>query len=158
MSITEKLHSNTELKSYPGEIPCTFLYTAGLAGEDFFRKLKNEGTLLASRCDKCGVTYLPSRVFCERCMSHLPKPIELKPKGEVCSFTECHENMDGTRKAEPLIIAAIKIDGADTTLVHYLSGVKGGEAEIGMKVEAVLKAKKEREGSILDILHFKPVK
>lgn len=156
MSLSEKLHSNLELTSFPGEIPVNYLYTYGIAGEDFFRAIKDKGKFLASKCEKCGVTYFPSRIFCERCLNHIPSTFEVPGIGEVFSFTECHENMDGSRKEKPIIIAAIKMDGTDCVFVHFLGDVKTEDVFIGMKVEPVLKAKKDREGSIFDILHFKP--
>lgn len=158
MSLTEKLHSNLELTSYPGEIPTNYRYTLGIAGEDFFRKIKDEGVFTATKCEKCDVTYFPARIFCERCLSHLDKPFETAKTGEVFALTECFEEIDGSQKDKPQIIAAIKIDGVDTLFIHLLGGVKPDEAHIGMRVEAVLKAKKDRIGSILDIQHFKPAK
>ncbi len=156
MGITEKIHKTTELTNFKGQIPTNYLYTYGIAGEDFFRKIKDEGKFTASKCKECGVTYLPARIFCERCMGRLSETIEVKPEGQLYSFTVCWENMDGSRKDKPDILGAVKIDGTDGVLVHYLGGIEPEEIEIGMQVEAVLKPKKDREGSIFDIKHFKP--
>ena len=46
-------------------------YTAGVAGERFFRALADRGAFLATRCGACGVVYCPARAFCERCMAAL---------------------------------------------------------------------------------------
>jgi len=59
--------------------------------------------------------------------------------------------------AEPEIMALIQLDGADSVLAHRLSEVDPDDLRIGMRVRAVFKPKKEREGSILDIMHFEPV-
>jgi len=158
MSITGKLDSNLKLTSFPGEIPTSYLYTCGIAGEDFFRKLMEEGKFLASRCPECDTVYFPSRIFCERCMAHIPDVFEVSGKGEVYSFTLCCRNTDGTPMDEPVLIAAIQVDDTDSIVVHYLGKVEPEEAEIGMVVEPVLKPKKDRTGSILDILYFKPSK
>ena len=45
----------------------------------------------------------------------------------------------------------------DGGLVHRLDEVEPVEIEIGMPVEAVFKPQAERQGSILDILYFRPV-
>ncbi len=158
MSITDKFQSNLELTSFPGEIPTSYKYTCGIAGEDFFRKIMEEGKFLASQCPECDTVYFPSRIFCEKCMAHIPDNFEVSGKGEVYSFTLCCQNTDGAPMGEPVLIAAIQIDDTDSTVVHYLGKVDPEDVEIGMVVEPVLKPKKDREGSILDILHFKPSK
>ena len=156
MSLTERLNSNLELTSFPGEILTNYMYTYGIAGEDFFRKIKDKGQFTASPCEKCGVVYFPARIFCERCMEHLTRTITVSGKGEVFSYTLCRQNIDGSPKDEPILIAAVKMDGTDGMLIHYLGGVKEENVSIGMRVEAVLKPKNKREGSIFDIQHFKP--
>lgn len=158
MSLVERIHTNTELTAFPGEIPVNYKYTFGIAGEEFFRAIKDKGKFLASRCERCGVTFFPMRIFCERCLSHLSGSFEVSGAGEVFSYTVCWENTDGSRKEKPDIIAAVKIDGTDNVFVHYLGGIRPEAVNIGTRVEPVLKAKKDREGSIFDILHFKPSK
>ena len=159
MSLVERFHKTTETTSFAGEIPVNYKYTYGLANEDFFRTIMKKGKFLASKCESCDVTYLPARVFCEQCMSHLDNSFELPAVGEVFSFTVCCENMDGSPKDKPDVIVAVKIDGTDATFVHYLDDkVALEDIEIGMRVEAVFKPKAKREGSIFDIVHFKPSK
>ena len=40
---------------------------------------------------------------------------------------------------------------------HLVRGVKPEQAQIGMRVKAVLKPKNERIGAITDIKHFEPL-
>jgi uncharacterized protein len=54
----------------------------------------------------------------------------------------------------PLIYALIRLDGADTDLLHLLGGVSPEEVRIGMRVRAVFRD--DRHGNILDIEHFAP--
>lgn len=157
MSLTYRINKTTDLGSYPGEIPTRYLYTYGLAGEEFFRAIMEKGKFLASHCDKCGVTQFPARAFCERCLAPTPETIEVPGTGEIFAFTICHRNMDGSEKEKPDLIALIKIDQTDGFLIHYLEGVDQDEINIGMQVTPVLKQKKERKGGIFDITHFKPV-
>jgi len=42
-------------------------------------------------------------------------------------------------------------------LMHLLGEVEPDKVHIGMKVKAVWKAPEEREGSVTDILYFKPI-
>jgi uncharacterized OB-fold protein len=46
----------------------------------------------------------------------------------------------------------IRLDGADTTLNHYLDENDPGRLEIGLRVQAVWR--EERIGAMDDILHF----
>lgn len=156
MALIERIEKTTEATTWPGQIPLTYRYTAGRAGERFLRLLKDEGKLLGARCEACGVTYVPAAIFCERCLGRIEETtVELEPRGSVHSFTVCHEQYDGARKETPSVVALIAIDGADTVLVHRLD-VPPAEARIGMRVEAKLAPETERRGSILDILHFSP--
>jgi uncharacterized OB-fold protein len=66
------------------------------------------------------------------------------------------ENLDGTPREEPEVIAFIKME--DGGLIHRLDQIDLDQLEIGLPVEAVFKPQAEREGSILDIDYFRPVK
>lgn len=136
------------MKSVKGEIPIENFYTSGIAGEIFFKSLK-QGELIGTRCSKCSVTYFPPRLFCERCMAKLEESVNLPETGTLVSFSECFNDCDSNRLDIPVTVGLIKIDGADTVLPHKLNIEK---PVIGMKVQAVFE--KEKKGSILDIKHF----
>jgi uncharacterized OB-fold protein len=153
MSLMEK--DQNAPQAWRGEMPITSRYTAGLAGEVFLRAIKDEGKILGSYCDRCGITYVPARQFCERCMDELEETVDVGTKGELHTFTLLFENLDGTPKEEPEIVAFIRL--GDGGLVHKLDEVELDDLDIGMPVEAVFKPKGEREGSILDIKYFRPV-
>ena len=138
-----------------GELPITSRYTYGIAGERFFRALKDEGKILGTRCHKCARTYVPAASFCERCLSPLNDYLDMGTTGEVYTYTLLYENYDGTAKEPPEIVAFVSF--GDGGLVHKLAQVEPGDLQIGMEVEAVLKPADQREGSILDIAHFRPV-
>jgi len=157
MGITEKITKNIDMTSWKDKIPVDYIYTAGIAGERFFREIKDNARIVGTKCEKCEVTYVPPKIYCERCFERLENYIDVGTKGTVHTFTICYENVDGTKKEEPTIIAMVKIDGTDGGLIHWLDEVHPKEVKIGMSVEAVFKAKEEREGSILDIKYFKPV-
>jgi uncharacterized OB-fold protein len=56
---------------------------------------------------------------------------------------------------EPVALGLIRLDGADTLLLHFV--VDAEELEIGQRVEAVLLSKAKRTGSIHDLRGFRPV-
>ena len=74
--------------------------------------------------------------------------------GEVYCFTVLHVNLDDSAKSEPEIVAFVRM--GDGGLVHRLGNVSIADVSIGMRVQAVLKSRTERQGSILDILFFEP--
>lgn len=142
-------------QAWHDSLPVTSRYTAGLAGERFFRAIMDDGKILGSVCHRCAITYVPARQFCERCFDELEDWIDVGTSGEVHTFTLLFENLDGTPCEEPEVIAFIKIE--DGGFVHKLDEIDLDKLEIGLAVKAVFKAKEEREGSILDIAYFKPV-
>jgi uncharacterized OB-fold protein len=64
------------------------------------------------------------------------------------------------RVKNPIIPAVIEIDGASKGMgiMHLLGEIDPKKVHIGMKVKAVWKSEKEREGAITDIKYWKPVK
>jgi uncharacterized OB-fold protein len=137
-----------------GSLPVSSRYTAGVAGEKFFRAIKDEGKILGTYCSNCDITYIPGRIFCERCMAELDDWQDMGTKGEVFTFTLLFEDMDGAPIEEPIVVAFIRI--GDGGLIHQLGEIDLEELAIGTPVEAVFKPKSERQGSILDIRYFRP--
>ena len=138
-----------------GDLPVTSRYTYGLAGERFFREVKENARILGTFCPDCDHTYVPAALYCERCLAELEQWLEVGNIGEVHTFTLLYQNFDGSVREEPEIVAFIKI--ADGGIVHRLGDISLDEIEIGMPVEAVFKPAEERQGSILDISHFRPL-
>ncbi len=140
--------------SWLGDFPVTNRYTYGLAGEKFFRTLKDEGKILGTYCPNCDHTYVPAAAFCERCMSKLDEWVDVGTIGDVVSFTLLSVALDGSPLEKPEIIAFIGF--GDGGLIHHLGEVEPEQIEIGLMVEAVFLPTSKRTGSILDIKYFKP--
>ncbi|MBM3152103.1 MAG: Zn-ribbon domain-containing OB-fold protein [Chloroflexi bacterium] len=141
--------------AWRGNLPVTSRYTYGIAGEKFFRALKDEGKIMGAECPTCGITYVPARAFCERCLSELTEWTDVGLVGELHTFTLVFVDYDGRPLYEPELVGFVSF--GDGGIVHKLEA-DPDTLEIGMKMEAVLKPKTKRTGSILDIQHFKPVK
>ena len=114
------------------DMPVSNRYTAGLAGERFLRALKDEGVIYGARCESCEITYVPARLFCERCLAELEEWVDVGTRGEVHTFTLLFENLDGSLKDVPEIVAFVRF--ADGGLVHRLGAVRPVEIYIGMPV------------------------
>lgn len=146
-----------ELSAGPSEPSLYGQYTYGIAGERFFREIKDKGRLMGTKCEKCELVYLPPRIYCERCFSELVEWLTIPNRGLVHTFTISYVDLDGSRLEEPVIVAFVTFDGVYGGLVHRLSEVEPEKVGIGMPVEIVFKPKAKRIGSILDIDYFRPI-
>ncbi len=155
MGSSEHIERVSDLRAWPGEFPVSHLYTMGVAGERFFRELKDSGRFLGSRCAACDHTYLPPSIFCPRCFAALEEWKEVGPQGTVRAVTIAHRGVDGETLETPETLALIQLDGADDLLAHRIDESEG--VEIGTRVEPVLKDAAQRGGSILDVRYFRPV-
>ena len=145
-----------EISKWRGAIPIESLYTAGAGGQLFFKALKDKGEIVGTRCAPCSQVYVPARRFCERCFAELTEQIKVKPEGIVKSFSYAYVDRHGRSLKQPVASALVQLDGATTVLLHRLLDVQDlPRVAIGSRVKAVIKAKSERTGSILDIEGFR---
>ncbi len=143
---------------WQGEIPIKSLYTAGTAGQIFFKALKEKGELVGTRCDPCHQVYVPARRFCERCFAELTDEVKVKPEGTVTSFSISYVDHENHRLKRPVASALVQLDGATTVMLHRLLDVEdASRVAIGSRVKAVIKPRAARTGSILDIEGFRLV-
>jgi hypothetical protein len=152
----EKINDPRRIRHWPGHMETDYIYTHGIAGERFFKEIKENGRITGTLCKRCNLVYVPPRIYCERCFEKLEEWIDVGVRGTVHTFTVAHIDVDGSKLKEPTIYAMIKIHGANGGLVHKLGEINPKDVKIGMQVEAVFKPKEEREGSINDIKHFRP--
>lgn len=157
MSLIERITNFGDAKVWYGNMPLESLYTVGVAGEKFFRAIKDQGVIMGSVCPACGLTYVPPMLYCEQCFAELEEWVQVGTRGTVYTYTVLGVSLEDKPLEEPEVLALIKMEGVHGGLVHKLGEVKPEEVGIGMPVEAVFKSRKEREGSILDIKYFKPV-
>ena len=143
------------VRLWPGSIPMSYRYTAGLAGERFFRALAERGVFLATRCPRCSVVSCPPVAFCERCLGATEEELEVGPSATLESFTVVRIGFDGEPLAAPVVVGLIRLDGADTCLVHRVAGDPRAVA-VGIEVVAVLRDPAARTGSLDDVEHFRP--
>ncbi len=158
MSFTDALAHPTEVRPYRGSIPLTYRYTAGVAGEKFLRHLM-AGKIYGTACPNCDYTYVPPRLYCERCFEALDDAnwVEVGPEGELVSFTAVAVDLDGAPLTNPRLVGLVRLDGASGVLLHDLHAEDLAELRVGMRVKAVFKPVAERHGSITDILGFRPL-
>jgi uncharacterized OB-fold protein len=157
MSLTERLQSAHEARAWEGAIPLQNRYTMGLAGERFFRTIKDEARFTATYCPECDYTYMPPRLYCERCFGELKEWVEVPNRGTVYAYTTVHYDLEENPLDTPQVVALIEMEGCDGVFVHLLGAVDPDDVCIGMPVEAVFKREAERTGEITDIAYFRPI-
>ena len=143
---------------YQSKINVPYSWWAGDTATRFFVALRDEKKITATKCDACGKVFLPPRKVCPSCFTENKNWVNISDEGTVISFSVARRQLAAIphdRKI-PVIWGLIKLDGADTALLHYLDEVKPEEVVIGMRVKAVFS--ETRKGNIRDISHFQPVK
>ncbi|MBW1892668.1 MAG: Zn-ribbon domain-containing OB-fold protein [Deltaproteobacteria bacterium] len=139
-----------------GKLALPYSYFAGRVGSKFITTLRDEKKIMGVRCETCGKVFVPPRQTCEKCMEDIrDKWVDLGNSGELVNYTVVRYNDGHLPRKAPFVLAMIKLDGADTPIVHILEGIGFEKIEIGMKVKAVFA--EETTNTILDIDHFEPV-
>ncbi|MDD3249295.1 MAG: Zn-ribbon domain-containing OB-fold protein [Smithella sp.] len=143
---------------YQSKINVPYSWWAGDTASKFFIKLRDEKKIMGTKCPSCNKVFLPPRKVCPSCFIENTEWVSLSGEGTVLSFTVARRQFAAIPqdKKIPVIWGLIKLDGADTALLHYLDEVRPESVEIGMRVKAVFSD--TRKGAIHDISHFKPVK
>ena len=143
-----------EMQQLKGEIPIHHRYTLGVAGERFFKAMRDEARLLASRCPKCNEVSLPPKMYCERCFEETADWVEVSGPGYVKTYTVLHISLDEVPLDQPEVVAVIGWEGVRGGLIHRLRGMEPDQLKVGMEVELVWSD--QRTGSLEDIHHFRP--
>lgn len=125
-----------------GRVQLPFRYAAGAAAGRFALGLRDERRLLGARCTRCGRVLCPPGPFCGRCGGGAGEPVEVGPGGELVSWTELPGRC---------VFGLVRLDGADTALVHRLLGAPQ-DLRAGIRVQARFAG--QRSGSVNDIEGF----
>ncbi len=156
MPILEKIEQQIQARHWTDSIPLEYHYTAGVAGEEFRRELKEKGKLLTSKCPKCKTKYLPARMFCPTCFVETEEKTLISGPGYVYSLTVVVGDKAGNKMAEPTTVALIKFDGVKGGIMHRIEPASSAGLTVGTKVEPVLRERNIRTGALTDILFFRP--
>jgi len=140
------------------KINVPYSWWAGDTASRFFISLRDQQKIIALRCGKCGKVFVPPRKVCPSCFTENTEWEDISSEGTLISYSVARRQFESIPKDKkvPVIWGLIKLDGADTAILHYLDGINPGEVAIGLRVKAVFA--ESRTGSIRDISHFVPVK
>jgi len=122
----------------------------------FFKRLKTERCLYGMRCSECQRVYLPPRPVCGDCWLEMNEWVALGNQGTIVGKTVCHykilDSLTGEPRKTPFVLGLIQIDGAHTTLNHFVEAPDPALVSIGDRVEIVFRD--ALQGNVGDIVHF----
>jgi uncharacterized protein len=132
-----------------------YSYSAGPVRSKFLLSLRDSQKILGTKCPTCGRVYVPARSICIKCFGDINEWVEISDEGTLETFTIVYESQPIYHANPPFAFGIIKLDGADTGLVHRLGEADFKRIHIGMRLKAVFEDR--LKGDIRDIKYFKPV-
>lgn len=110
----------------------------------------------ALRCERCGRRYLPPRPFCGRCCVPMTEWVPVLDTGTLVAWTIVYlpiiDGRTGQPRGSPYGLGLVRLDGADTTLNHFINETDPARLAIGQRVRATWRD--ELRGSMDDIEYF----
>lgn len=128
--------------------------SAGPVRSKFLLSLRDSQRILGTKCLSCGRVYVPARSTCPKCFEDMGEWVEVSNEGVLENYTIVYESQPTHITASPFVFGTIKLDGADTGIIHLLGEIDFEKIRIGMRVRAVFN--EERKGDIRDIKYFRP--
>ena len=145
------------LKISSGEAEIPYNWHCGHYWSRFFLRLRDDKKIYGTKCPSCGRIYVPPRELCGPCFAKMEEWVEVGPEGVITGFTVIrHPYINpstGRLVKVPCTDVYVRLDGADTDLMHWLDETDESKIAVGMRVKAVFR--EQRKGTIHDIEHFK---
>ncbi len=143
----------------PIAMDLSWRYASGAALARFCAGLR-ERRLEALQCDSCGRRYLPPRPVCGDCRRPMERWAPVRDEGALAAWTIVHvpilDGRTGLPRPTPYGMGLVHLDGADTTVNHYVELAGATELRIGARVRAVWRT--ELRGAMDDIEHFEVIR
>ena len=142
-----------------GEAEHVYYWHCGYYMSQFLLGLRDRKTILGIKCPRCGRVYVPPREVCGRCFVTMDEWVDLGTEGYIYAFTVVKLPYIDPNTGKPIKVPRtdiyVKLDGADTCLMHWLDETDEKKIAVGARVKAVFK--KRRRGTIHDIEYFKQI-
>ena len=114
------------------EITLRYDYALGEVAGKFMDGLRNR-QILATRCSKSAMVYLPPRAFCERSFEKCDSWVEAGTSGVIETSTIVVRGFEGSRPP-PIAIAFVRLDGVDSAIANYIEGLDMRDVDKAMQV------------------------
>jgi uncharacterized OB-fold protein len=146
------------IKINSGEMEQPFKWVAGTYGSKFLTEIRDNKRIWGVKCPKCGSVYVPPRRVCGPCFAEMSELVPVSDEGVIVTFTVVTfgfvDPATGLMKPVPYAYGAVRLDGANTDLIHYIDETDPSKIHIGDRVKVVFEEDGKRTGSLLDIKHF----
>lgn len=98
-----------------------------------YERFINERKLMGSKCQKCGVLFVPPRSICIKCYSNEMEWVEMKGKGKLAAFTCIAIGppfmiKEGYDRQHPYISGVVELEEG-VRVVARIEGVDGSKPE-----------------------------
>jgi uncharacterized OB-fold protein len=150
------IFSDVEPMVFKSRINVPYAWWTGETAERFFLALRDEKKIMGTSCPVCEKVFVPPRKVCPLCFQDDMAWVEVSSKGVLESFTIVKRQLASLQRKVPVIFGLIKLDGADTSILHYIENPGHEDIKIGTRVAA--KFNEARSGSMQDIACFVPVR
>lgn len=147
-----------EILSATAELEFPYQHSTGPVIGRFLTALRDEQRLYGIECRACHLVLVPPQDYCEVCGASVADPASapawraVGPGGTLTTFAVVRRPQAIHPLPAPFAYALVRLDGADTDLLHIVRAADYATLRAGLRVRPVWKA--ERQGTILDISHF----
>lgn len=142
-----------------GESEQPFRWSAGTYGSKFLTEIRDNKQITGIKCPECGKVYVPLRRVCGPCYREMTELVPVSDEGSITTFTVVSfgfvDPATGVQKPVPYGYGVVKLDGADSYLLHFIDETDPAKINVGDRVKAVFEDDDKRTGSLLDIKYFR---
>jgi uncharacterized OB-fold protein len=139
---------------YRSRISVPYTWWAGETAGRFLTSLRDERVILGTRCDGCDRVFVPPRKTCPTCFTANETWLPVGPAGTVVAYTVARRQLAAIRQKVPVVFALVRLDGADTAILHTIAATDPGRVSIGMRVKACFSD--QADSTMAAIAHFEP--
>ena len=145
------MSDSKDLLRAPFELAYNYKRSSGPVMSKFFEALGQQ-KILGTK-STAGKVFSPAAEFDPETNEPLKEMVEVGPGGVVESFSWIENPQHHHLIKEPFAFALIKLDGADTSMLHMVTDCKESDLSIGTRVQATWSETHEQR--ITDIKFFK---
>ncbi len=148
-----------EILRVPYLLQMEYEYALGQHAIRFFHELKENRRIMGVRCPECHRVYIPPRPVCGICYVPSTEWVEISDEGTLIGCTVVRlpfiDPMTGEQRPVPYGFGIILLDGASTSMFHFVDETDDAKLSVGMRVKANFR--EPRQGNIRDITNFRVI-
>jgi uncharacterized OB-fold protein len=146
-------HLSHEPLHEPWTLGFAYTRTTGAVLGRFFAGLYEKRILGRRAAD--GSVFVPPLEYDPRTSEPLTDWVDVGPDGTLEGYTFIAAPLPTHPRREPFAFGLVRLDGADTPLLHVVEVARQNELHVGLRVTA--RWAEERKGHILDLSGFRPL-